>query len=493
MTSAVARTRRPRRVWGATLAVGGITLVALALRLAAFDESFFGDELFTYVISTRPDLHAVLAGVRSDLEITPPLFFAVAWLFQKLGDPFIWLRMPSLIAGVASVPLVYVLGLLTVGRKAAIAGAAMFALSPLAIFYATEARAYALMTLLVVLSTIALLKAIETNDRRWWAALAVLDAGAMYSHYTSVFVLAAQAGWALWTQRALLRPLLWAHAGAALLYAPWLPFLIEDKDAPAQKVIGVLEPFGAATAVRNLGRLADGGPYAPLTDLPGTPAFVLLGAAATIGLAGLVLRGRRAGWRAVPQSVVLIVLLAVAAPLGAGLYSALSDDMFVVRNLISSLPAIALAFAVLLTALPRALAVGALALAFGALGLGAASTFERDTKRPDYEEVAAFLEQRARPGDVILDLNVFMEPPGLSLRVQLDPDLPFYRMGFPYEEEQEAVDAAVAGGGRILFVHPEIGTFRGIVPPRVARRFRAAETRNWPGVHPLTVVVYEPR
>ena len=66
-------------------------------------------------------------------------------------------------------------------------------------------------------------------------------------------------------------------------------------------------------------------------------------------------------------------------------------------------------------------------------------------------------------------------------------------MGWPYEEEQQAVDAARRPGGRILFVRPEIGTFRGAVPRRVARRFRAAERRTWPGLHPLTVVVYEPR
>lgn len=248
MSPAVAQ---PRRVSSAAFAVGGITLVALALRLAAFDESFFGDELFTYEIATRPDLHAVLEGVRSNLEITPPGYFVVAWVFQQLGDPLVWLRVPSLLAGVATVPLVYVLGLRTVGREAALVGAGLFALSPLAIYYATEARAYALMTLLVVLSTLALLRAIETNDWRWWAALALLDAGAMYSHYTSVFVLAAQAGWALFTRRELVHALLVAHAGAALLYLPWLPSLLEDQDAPAQKVMALFAPFTAASAARS--------------------------------------------------------------------------------------------------------------------------------------------------------------------------------------------------------------------------------------------------
>src|SRR5262249_55246017 len=88
------------------LVVGVITLVALVLRLAAFRGSFFGDELFTYEVATRRGLSDVLAGVRSDLEITPPLFFFIAWAFQKLGDPLVWLRVPSLLAGVATVPFV---------------------------------------------------------------------------------------------------------------------------------------------------------------------------------------------------------------------------------------------------------------------------------------------------------------------------------------------------------------------------------------------------
>jgi hypothetical protein len=493
VTGTATSTPRTRRVSGAAVAVGGITLVALALRLAAFDESFFADEMFTYVISTRPSLHAVLAGVRSDLEISPPLFFAVAWAFQQLGDPFVWLRLPSLIAGVATVPVVYLLGLRTVGRPAALVGAGFFALSPVAIFYATEARAYALMVLLVALSTLVLLRALETNDRRWWAALAVLDAAAMYTHYTSVFVLAAQAGWALWSRRELAKPILLAHAGAAALYAPWLPFFLEDRDAPAQKVIGILEPFGFDTAVRHLGRLADGGPFVPLTDLPGTPAFVLLGLAAAVGLAGLVWRAGREGLRGVPDRVVLIAVLAVAAPAGGALYSALGDDIFVVRNLISSLPALSLAFAALLTALPRAAAAAALTLAFVALGLGAAATFEKDTQRPAYEEVAAHLEAIAESGDVVLDLNVFPEPPGLALHVHIDPRLRVFKMGFPNLEEQQALDAALASGGRVLYVRPEVSVFRGSVPKRVARRFRVTETRTWAGLQPLSVIVYEPR
>jgi len=216
--------RRRRDVRGA-VAVAGITVVALAVRPAHFGESLFADDLYTFKASTGPTLCSVLRDVNSDLEITPPLFFVVAWLSQKAGDPFVWLRIPSLVAGVATVPLVYLLGLRTVGRRAALLGAAFFALGPFATFYATEARAYALMTLLVLLSTLALLCAIEKNTWPWWAAYALTMAAAMYTHYTSIFVPAAQAGWAIVAHRERIRPLLVAALSAGVLYLPWLPGL----------------------------------------------------------------------------------------------------------------------------------------------------------------------------------------------------------------------------------------------------------------------------
>jgi mannosyltransferase len=473
-----------------TVAVVGLTLLALGLRVAYFDQSFFGDELFTHLISTRPSFHGVLAGVRSDLEVSPPLFFVVAWVFQQLGDPFVWLRLPSLLAGVATVPLVYLLGVRTVGRPAGLAGAGFFALSPFAIFYATEARAYALMTLLVVLSTLALLRALETNDRRWWVAFALLDAAAMYAHYTAVFVLAAQAGWAFLAHRERLRELALAHAGAAVLYLPWVPFLIEDAKAPNQEIFAALEPFGSTTVIRSLARLVDGGPYAALTDLPGTPAFVLLGASALIGLGGLAWRGWRRGRRTVREGVLLVALLAVAAPLGAALYSTVSDDLFTARNLISSLPALFLTFAALLLALPRALAAAALTLALAGLAIGGAGTLEDDASRPPYGEVAKYIDARAGPRDVILDMPSLPGPHALALDVQLDRPRMVFKQGYQGHEAR-----AVRAGrrGRIFFVRPELGIYRGAVPKLVARRYRAVESRSWSGWHDLTAIVYKPR
>jgi uncharacterized membrane protein len=91
------------------------------------------------------------------------------------------MRGPSLVASVATVPLVYVVGLWTVGRGAGLVAAAWFALSPFQIFYGTETRAYALVAALVVLSTYSLLAALDERRLRWWTLFALASAAAVYT------------------------------------------------------------------------------------------------------------------------------------------------------------------------------------------------------------------------------------------------------------------------------------------------------------------------
>lgn len=184
------------RVWPLLL---GLTLVAFALRVVGMDQSLYGDELFAYEEVEGHSLIGVLREVESQsIEVSPPLFFVLAWLSAKLGDPTIWIRLPSLIAGTALVPVVYLLGSRTVGRPAALLAAALTAIAPFAIFYSAEARPYATLAVLAALSTWSMLRALESPRRWWWVVYAVAAAGAIYTHYTGVFVLGAQALWAGW-------------------------------------------------------------------------------------------------------------------------------------------------------------------------------------------------------------------------------------------------------------------------------------------------------
>src|SRR5205085_11633972 len=103
--------------------------VGLLLRLSSLSNSLFGDELSTYYAVAGHGLGRTLQIVRSDQELNPPLYFALAWLFARLGDTPEALRLPSMLAGTAAIPLTYLLGMRTVGRRAAIIGAALVATS----------------------------------------------------------------------------------------------------------------------------------------------------------------------------------------------------------------------------------------------------------------------------------------------------------------------------------------------------------------------------
>ena len=66
------------------------------------------------------------------------------------------------------------------------------------IYYSTEARSYGLVVFFVLLSTAALLRALDGGGVGWWVLYGAASCAAMYSHYTAAFALAGQALWALW-------------------------------------------------------------------------------------------------------------------------------------------------------------------------------------------------------------------------------------------------------------------------------------------------------
>src|SRR5687767_8574420 len=169
-----------------------ITALALVVRLPGFGSSLFGDEVTTYGLVHGHGFGTIVDLVRSDYENTPPLFYFMAAAGDRIGGAPEGLRLVSLLAGVAAVPLTYLLGAWTVGARAALAGAALTAVSPILIFYSGLGRGYSLAMVLGLLSTLFLLQALERRAPGLWAAYAAFAAAALYTHYTVAFVLIAQ-------------------------------------------------------------------------------------------------------------------------------------------------------------------------------------------------------------------------------------------------------------------------------------------------------------
>jgi 4-amino-4-deoxy-L-arabinose transferase-like glycosyltransferase len=377
--------------------------------------------------------------VHGDAEISPPLFFVTSWLTTAIHDTPAFVRGPSLIAGAVSIPVVYLLGLRTVGRSAALVSAAITAVAPFMIHQSTEARGYALMMLLVALSTLAMLLAVDTRRARWWVLYGACSCAAMYTHYTCAFTLGAQLAWLLWAHPEARRPALLANLAAALAFLPWTSGLLNDLDSPTTDALSGLYPFNSETVTRAVEHWSIGDPLAgatKLSEFPGTPALVLLAlglAVALVGIAWRVLRNRdSATFARLNPRLVLVAALLFSAPVGEAVLSALSTNVLNTRNLASSWPSLALALGALLTAAGPVLGVVAALLVLAGFGLGAAKMLTPRFHRPDYQAAAHFIDRNAAPGEIVIDTTGLLSPaPITHLEVGFEREHPVVRTVIP--------------------------------------------------------------
>jgi hypothetical protein len=455
-----------------------LTAVAFVLRLSQVHQTLIGDEVSTYQDILGHSLRSVLSTVHTGAENSPPLYFVLAWASSKLGDPTVWIRLPTLLLSTATVPVVYAIGRATVGRVAGLIGAAIFALTPFAVYYGIEARPYATMTFFVALSTLALVHAVKTRSARWWSLYVLSAAAAAYSHYTSIFVLAAQGGWAVWSCRDGLRQPLIADTAVVVLYLPWLPHL----RGKALSVIGQLYPLGARRVLSDLLRPFPGHPAAPLRAIPTVVGLVVVGAGALCGLVVLFRRWRgkprEADW--LPPRLGLLIALAVATPIGLLLYSLLVTDLWLPRGLSASLPAAVLVFGALLASLPRPLtAVAAAALAV-TLVAGTIRSFDAAYARGPFRAMAAYLDRVATPRDPVTVVSLVAGP-------ALDAE--FHKPHLVLSSITAMWASAPSGGSAYLVLDDVIAQAFKISTPR-RHGFQLVARKHYAGNFATDVLIY---
>ncbi|MEA2145020.1 MAG: mannosyltransferase, partial [Solirubrobacteraceae bacterium] len=438
--SAPDRPRRPapaKRSEHLTLAV--IVIAAVLVRLPSLGNSLFGDELSSYFIVTHHSLGGIVRLLDGhSVDLTPPMYFLLARLVEHLGDSPLALRAVPMAAGTATVPLTYLFGLRTVGRRAGLVGAGLTALSPFLVFYSTEARAYALVMALVVGSTLCLLRALEAGRPAWWAGYALLACGAMYTHYTAVFVLVAQFSWAALAHPVRRRALLVATAAAAAGFVPWIPVLVTNSHSFGTKVFGILEPFTANAVVHDIEHWAVGHPYLPLRTSPGTAGLAAVVLGVVVSVIGLGAQRRQTlKLRVRPllrSDSFLPVLLALATPLGLVVYSALRQDTWDMRNLISSWPGLAVSAGALITAAPR-LRWATVALVGAGFAVGAGQLLTSAHQRPDYAAVARFVKAQGPATDPVAVIVAPTPGPLSAMDAAFayagQPNRPLLRIGSP--------------------------------------------------------------
>lgn len=227
---------------GISIAAGAlIVLVGAWARLPRLaDASIWLDEAHSLRIAKLNWSTLWLSGY----DNTPPLYYSLLKLSLLFGDTELVLRLPSLLAGIATIPVIIWAGSLMSGARAGLAAALFFALSAVQIEYSQEARAYSLLVFNLALAIVGLLLIFQEvripgslTGRGFLRPKVVLGASvyalgtllALYTHdIAAFFVTCAQLAvvWHWWRYMELDRRflLLWLgiNASVFLLWLPWL-------------------------------------------------------------------------------------------------------------------------------------------------------------------------------------------------------------------------------------------------------------------------------
>lgn len=169
-----------------------LVAIAAGLRLYRLDTGLWFDEIATLLDSVRHPLGQIVTHFPSNND--HPLYSVLARVaISVFGDEPWALRLPSALFGVAAIPLLYVLGRSVTNKIEAAAAAVMLTFSYHHIWFSQNARGYTLLLVCVLLSTLALIRWLDSGHRSWLGLYAVSIALGAYSHLTMVLVCVSHA------------------------------------------------------------------------------------------------------------------------------------------------------------------------------------------------------------------------------------------------------------------------------------------------------------
>ncbi len=214
------RTQIDRR--GELLLIAAIVLLGLALRLVDAGTRLSHDEGYSWLVATSPNAGTFLTRL-AHFENTPPLFYLL--LAPLPLDSEFWLRLPSILAGTASIAVLYAIVRPLLGTRAALLAALGLAVAPFAVSYSDYARGFMVAGLGVLVALLAAARLATGGSRRWWWAYVLGGIWAIYSEYYAGLYLAAIAGVLLWLGKPARRQVVPFSALVAVAFLPWTPQL----------------------------------------------------------------------------------------------------------------------------------------------------------------------------------------------------------------------------------------------------------------------------
>jgi mannosyltransferase len=379
---------------GAILAL--LVIVATAVRFLGIFNRHMYDEALSWTVATLPWIP--FWKVIWNYEGNMVFYYLLLRAWIHLGDSEAVLRSLSVLFAAATIPALYDLGARLFNRRTGLTAAALLAIHPFHILLSQDARSYALLVLLLVISTSLLVSALQAEQaRKTWIAYVIVSALVCYCHVLGVLVLIAQWLWVgITAERRHFRRGLGALLWLALLVAPMGLYVVMQNKGQVEWV----PPLTGARVLKIASLLAGG------TWISGTETPLLLLSTA------LCIVGAYFGFRQ-PKSFyssTLLVVVWLLFPAASMIGLSLIQPILVDRYLLMCVPAVILLVAFALDRLWASngfplkctgAAAGALLFSLGSWASALQYRAVVSETNP-YRDMTQYILAREQPGDAAI-------------------------------------------------------------------------------------------
>ncbi len=385
----------PRKDIFDAIIIGVLMAIATLLGVYIFSQFSMRLDEAQSLFQVSRDIPGILYYVGQDVHVPGYHLILHFWLLM-FGSDITVARYLSLIFMVLTIPAVYYLGRITIGRRAAIFAALLVSLSPFLAWYGSEARMYAMLTFITVIHQIIFVKLFQTNRPILWIFYPLVAAAGLYVHYFFGFVLLTQAiFYIIYRKQFAPRSFLKFTASAIIAVAalaPWALYVMGLGSASNT------QPMLSAPSSVDLFNTYSQFLFGFQSDVLNTIIVSLWPIVILLGFYALQKN------RKISPEVMFFVMMATVPIIGAFIISITVRPFYLSRYLIVSLPALLLVVAYIFSVYPakvrRTLQVLLIGITITLLVIQIRNP-EAPVKE-DYRSAAQYLERKASGRDVIV-------------------------------------------------------------------------------------------
>ena len=206
-----------------------ILLVTFVLRMINLNQSLWLDEAINVNVAKALSYKSLIFNYSLG-DFHPPLYHIIlkSWILF-FGSSEISVRIPSVILGVATVFVTYLIGKKLFENKTALVAATLMATSPLSIYYSQEARMYMLAAFFTSLSVYFFISILKKDDLWLWIGFIIFTALMLYADYLPYLLIPIYFLYLLINRRKFVKSTMKSFVPALILIliliTPWLIIL----------------------------------------------------------------------------------------------------------------------------------------------------------------------------------------------------------------------------------------------------------------------------